>query len=286
MLRARYRRTAGGEVTQWVAAVDEQAPLVWVDVSSLPDGQISAAIEAKAAQVQASLNLEDGPVWRAAYFDLGAERTARLLVVVHHLVMDGVSWRILLEDFSRGAAQILAGQPVRFAPKTTAFRDWAARLDAYGGQAALRELDFWQQQVDGDWGKLPVEFPDGTNTEMDADQVSVSLSEEDTQFFLRDLKGDHHPDVQSVLLAALCQTLAAWSGSRRVGVELEGHGREDIFEDVDLSRTLGWFTTVYPFGVDLRGVDEPEQVVRAVQEADGADPCAWVGIWFAALAGG
>src|ERR1041385_9088606 len=122
------------------------------------DAQI-AEIEKCANEAQSSLDLNDGPIIRAVYFDLGDERSHRLLIVIHHLAVDGVSWRILLDDMRRACEKLRrgGGGGVKLPPKTVSFGRWAGLLAAHAQTAAVREeLDYWTAEPRRRVGKLPV----------------------------------------------------------------------------------------------------------------------------------
>src|ERR687896_1563261 len=142
-LRLRFS-PAGGQWRQVNAGLDEGVPFGVVDLSGLAEEAQPGVVEEVAAAQQGSLNLEVGPLLRVVLFQLGAGRPGRLLLVVHHLAVDGVSWRVLLEDFQRAYQQLRRGQAIELPPKTTAFKAWAERLIGYGRSEAVREeLDYW-----------------------------------------------------------------------------------------------------------------------------------------------
>ncbi len=176
--------------------------------------------------------------------------------MVHHLLVDGVSWRVLLEDLEtacRGAA---------LPAKTTSFQAWAQRLAGYAAGAAQKELAFWRGAERST--SLPQDIPKGENDWSSARTVRVSLSPAETEALLRQVPAAYRTRINDVLLAALARSLSRWSGQPRLLVDLEGHGREEIFEDIDLSRTVGWLTAVYP--VVLEALEEPGALLRSVKE--------------------
>jgi len=249
------------------AGMDGDIPFTWVDLSALPEREQVPVIEAAAAETQASLDLAVGPLLRVAYFDLGAERPGRLLMVVHHLAVDGVSWRILLEDFQMAYQQLSRGEAVQLPPKTTSFQYWARRLREYAQSGAVREeLPHWLAVSQNGLAHLPVDYPGGANTEASARSVTVSLGAEETQALLQEVPAAYRTEINDVLLTALGQAMARWTGSRALMIDLEGHGREDILENVDISRTVGWFTTVYPVVLNLEDTDGPGEALKAVKE--------------------
>mgnify|MGYP000963431175 CR=1 FL=1 len=264
-LRLRYTPTDSG----WagvIAAPDEAVPFHLEDLSAVPDDALAAAIEARCAAAQASLDLAAGPLLQAVSFDCGPGRPDRLLLVIHHLAIDGVSWRVLFEDLQTAYTQLRQGRAAALPAKTTSFRAWAERLAAHADAEATRaELDYWQAQ--GAPAPLPLDHADGQNTEASAEGVRVELSEAETTALLQDVPAAYGTEINDALLTALAQALTAWTGGTAAWVTLEGHGREDLFEDVDVSRTVGWFTTLYPVRLDLGRRDlDPGAALKTVKE--------------------
>jgi NRPS condensation-like uncharacterized protein len=216
-----------------------------------------SAVEKKSSELQRGLSLTEGPLLRAALFDLGDNKPNQLLLIIHHLITDGVSWRILIEDLQTAYEQLSRGEKIKLPPKTTSFKQWAERLIQYGDEASLKkELDYWaEQQTDA--SSLPLDFPDGDNTVGSGRGISLSLSVTETQSLLREVPEVYHTQINDVLLTALAQSFSRWTGERSLLVKLEGHGREPLFEGVDLSRTVGWFTVAYPVRLDLYDCENP-----------------------------
>ncbi len=267
-LRLRFNQTQEGW-RQVNAAPDASAPFTRIDLSNLPDSEQETTFTRLAAEMQAGLHLSDGPLLRVCLFEFGPAKPPRLLMVVHHLVIDGVSWRILLEDFETAYRQLREGQAVKLPPKTTSFKRWAGQLAAYAGAGLVeRELDFWLGQFRQGAPPLPVEQPAiaGRNTQALARVVSVSLSEEETRALLQDVPPVYHTYINDVLLTALLQAFQPWTGSRSLLLDLEGHGREEIGPEIDLSRTVGWFTTIFPVYLALPDDDDPGEALKSIKE--------------------
>jgi amino acid adenylation domain-containing protein/non-ribosomal peptide synthase protein (TIGR01720 family) len=249
---------------------DGEVPFVRIDLTTSVEGQDeeqASTLQSVANELQASLNLSDGPLLRVALFDFGANKTSRLLFVVHHLAVDIVSWGILLEDLQTAYQQLSRNEVVQLSPRTTSFKQWAEKLKTYSQSSELRqELSYWlaapRQIVAG----LPVDYLEGANTINTASTVSVSLDSQDTQALLREVPKAYHTQIHEVLLTALVLACARWTGESSLLIDLEGHGREEIFDEVDLSRTVGWFTAVFPLLLSLEGVDGPGQALKAVKE--------------------
>nr|WP_146469877.1 non-ribosomal peptide synthetase [Pseudomonas carnis] len=213
---------------------------------------------------QRSLDLAQGPLLRALLVD-GPQGQQRLLIAIHHLVVDGVSWRVLLEDLQNVYRQLSEGQSVSLPAKTSALRDWAARLQAYAHSESLREeLSLWQAQLAGPTVALPVQRPQGARRNSDAETVSVRLDAERTRQLLQQAPSAYRTQVNDLLLTALARVLCRWSGQASALIQLEGHGRETLFDDIDLTRSVGWFTSAYP--LRLTPLAEQGDSIKAIKE--------------------
>jgi amino acid adenylation domain-containing protein/non-ribosomal peptide synthase protein (TIGR01720 family) len=269
-LRMRFRQDESGwqQENAGLEIGDGAAVFSRMDHRDMPEADQRKALEAAAAEVQASLDLEAGPVLRVVLFEQGAGKD-RLLMVIHHLVVDGVSWRVLLEDLFSGYEQLrLGAEEIRLAPKTTSFRAWSERLREYAVSDALaNERQWWEGLAKGKSGSLPIDHPEGLNDVSSSETVRVSLSQEETRFLLQEVPQAYRTQINDVLLTALTQTFTQWTGDNGVLLDLEGHGREDLFEDVDLSRTVGWFTTLFPVRLELPAdAGDPGEALKSIKE--------------------
>jgi len=255
-------------------------PFTRFDLSAVPAGEQSAAIEARSAGLQASLNLSQGPLVRVALFDLGPRQSSRLLILIHHLVVDGVAWRILLEDLMTAYQQLSQGGDVQMPPKTTSFKHWARKLTAYAQTAELKqELPYWLAPARAQAATLPVDYPEGrsANTAGNAQTISVSLTGEETRALLQEVPNTYRTQINDVLMTALARSFSQWTGERTLLVDMEGHGREAIFDEVDLSRTVGWFTTIFPVLLNLAKAPGPGEALKSVKEQIRAIPGRGIG---------
>ena len=242
-------------------------PFEKLDLSNLLTNEQKCAIESKTDEVQASLNLSEGPIARAVLFDLGAQQPSRLLIVIHHLAVDGVSWRILLEDLQNACEQLSRGLAISLPPKTTSFKQWAQRLVEYAQSEALhQEFDYWLAHLQKPISPLPVDFAGGSNAVAQSRIVSVAIAAEDTNVLLHEVPKVYRTQINDVLLAALAWAFAQWTRELTLLVDLEGHGREDIFPDADVSRTVGWFTSVFPVLLSIGEASTPADGLKAVKE--------------------
>ena len=240
-----------------------------VEVSGLDEGGRLGCMEEEAEAAQARLEPEAGRMLQAVWFDAGAEQAGRLLLTIHHLAVDGVSWRILVPDLAAAFEAIAAGRPPELEPCGTSFRRWAQGLSAAAREAGrLEELSYWKATLSecdrwpGDESLEPVE-----GTIASVRQITLRLPAEVTAPLLTTVPGVFHGRVNDVLLTALVVAVAGWRRRRAQGkgtsnavlIDLEGHGREEqLFEGVDLTRTVGWFTSLFPVRLDAGALDLEE----------------------------
>jgi amino acid adenylation domain-containing protein/non-ribosomal peptide synthase protein (TIGR01720 family) len=278
-LRLRFERGAEGEWRQWHAALSEEMvkqSCAVIDLSSVADEELPAAITAKAEEVQRSLDLEHGPVLRVVWMETGEGRSGRLLLVAHHLVVDGVSWRVLLEDLERGYEQAAGGQAVELGTKTSSYREWAEALvaEVERGLGAAEE-QYWTSVADAPVTLIPGGNIPGGGTVGSAQRVEVGLSGERTLKLLQEVPAAYNTQINDVLVTALARTLCWWTtkahssengAGAAVLVELEGHGREEISRSVDVSRTVGWFTSIYPVVLESSAAEEVGPALKRIKE--------------------
>jgi non-ribosomal peptide synthase protein (TIGR01720 family) len=273
-LRLRFGRE-GEDLRQVNAAPTPDVPFSLVNLAALPECELKGAIEGEAAAAQGSLDLAEGPLMRVAYFERENRRAGRLLIVAHHLVMDAVSWRIILEDLTTAYEQLARGEAVTLPAKTTSFKTYAERLSEYAQTEPVRaELDYWVAAGRRMAGRLPRDFAeaDGANTEGSARTLRVALGAEETHSLLHKVPQVYRTQINDVLLTALVKGFGRWTGRDSLAVDLEGHGRDAMVEEVDITRTVGWFTTLYPVLLELEPGDRDGGALKRVKEQLRAAP--------------
>ncbi|WP_441741173.1 condensation domain-containing protein, partial [Inquilinus sp. 2KB_12] len=273
-LRLRFTLDADGAWHQHYADAADQD---WLWQRAAAD---DAALERLADEAQRSLDLAQGPLLRALLVDR-PDGSQRLLLAVHHLVVDGVSWRILLEDLQAAYRQIVAGTPVALPGRTDDFGAWGRRLETYAGSPALQaELPHWTATLAGDAVALPVDRPEGEATVAQARTHRLALDASTTRQLLRQAPAAYRTRIDDLLLAALARVLCRWTGGASVLVDLEGHGRDalpaEALGGLDISRTVGWFTSLYPVRL-APGDGGPAAVIKAVKEQLRAVPHRGIG---------
>ncbi|MFI6685879.1 amino acid adenylation domain-containing protein [Streptomyces sp. NPDC050485] len=260
-LRMRYVHDRDG----WTQEYSDETPdllLAVRDISALGESEQTRALDEAALAAQRSLDLESAALLKGVFFRLGAGRLPRLFLTAHHLVMDGVSWRVLLEDLATAYAQLAEGRGADLGAKSSSYKQWAARLADHARSGGFdHELPYWQSVEQHHAIPRDGEAP---NTFGSSAVASVHLDRAQTRALLQRVPSVYRTQINDVLLTALGRVLRQWAGSP-VTIALEGHGREDLFEDIDLSRTLGWFTTVYPVSLDVPA-DDWGPALKSVKE--------------------
>jgi len=267
-LRMRYKQS---DCTwqQYCAGEDVDLPFTVQDLSGVADSDLSTAITKVAEHSQASLHLTQGPLIRLVLFDCGLELAQRLLVVIHHLVIDVVSWRLLLEDLETALGQLAEGQAIRLPAKTTSFLRWAEHLAEQALSGAFdSELEYWLSEGAKVIEPLPTDMriEQVEQTQASAAMITRSLTVEETRTLLHNLPSRYATKIDHALLAVLAETIGSWTGKRRARIEIEGLGRDIQVENIDLSRTVGWFTALYPVVIETEGSTSFWESLRAVKE--------------------
>ena len=264
-LRLRYQQ-AGDGWWQIHAAPDESRLPFHSEV--LPAADWEAALETRSTHWQASLDLTQGPLSRMVLFRASQTgRSPSLLWVIHHLAVDGVSWRILLDDLHTAYQQAKEGQPIQLPPKSSSFQAWAEHLRQWTGSTAFTaDAAYWHTLPDT-VASLPKDYPHGSNRVADTCHHILMLDANATRQLLEEAPAAYRTGINDLLLSALLLALQEWGGGQRQHlIDLESHGRAELFPDLDLSRTVGWFTSLHT--VDLTLPDSPDlaQVIQSVKE--------------------
>ncbi|MEP7243829.1 MAG: amino acid adenylation domain-containing protein, partial [Gammaproteobacteria bacterium] len=269
--RLRFIATPEGWQQRY-AAESAVAPFDRADLSDTPDGEEPARIAEATVPFHTGFDLQHGPLVRAAYLDFGSRRSGRLLLVAHHLVVDGVSWRVLLEDLDLAYSQLLAGQQVELPPATASLKQWGQQLTEYAqSPAALAAVSYWSATpmaaaLSADAGS------NAENVESSAASVVVTLPATETHELLTQASAAYNTQITDILLAALAIALRRRTGDSRLPVMIEGHGRQEEIDGLDVSRTVGWFTSQYPISLNIGTTFAQGEILKSVKEQMRAIP--------------
>ncbi|MDR6226883.1 non-ribosomal peptide synthetase [Desmospora profundinema] len=275
-LRMVFRRDAGRvkQFNRGTESAEQAFTMEEYDCTQASDPREQIGREAE--RLQRSLQLE-GPLIRLGLFRTG--EGDHLLVIIHHLVVDAVSWRILMEDFETAYEQDEQGKPVFLPAKTSSFQRWSTALQEYANSPAFleKELPYWTRVLCQEVRPLPADRKrQGTPCFNDMAMVDFTLGEKETTRLLREKKAAYGAEINDLLLAGWARSVREWTGADRIAVDLEGHGREDLLEGVQVTRTVGWFTASFPVLLDTGG-QEWESIVSGVKKALNQTPNKGVG---------
>ncbi|MEM9161534.1 MAG: condensation domain-containing protein, partial [Cyanobacteria bacterium P01_F01_bin.4] len=256
-LRLRFTQTEQGWQQQFAEAV---APTIqWFNFENLSPAAQDEMITHRSQLLQASLNLQTGPLINIGGFNFGESRPSQLLIVIHHLVVDGVSWRVLLADLQQAYQQVLLGVSICLAPKTHSYQQWANQLIQLAASEAIEcDRNYWQAVVRPELTDFPQDSSlrenghaenTAENTIESTERVITTLSSNQTQTLLQTVPSAYNTQITDALLMALTQTLTQWTEQSTILIDLENYGR--FSETLNLSRTVGWFTCLYPMCLSL-----------------------------------
>lgn len=273
-LRLRFRKgPTGWQQENLAPGVPFQ--LTVVDVADLSPSDLDRRIEETATAAQASLRLTDGELMRAVLFQKGADQPSLLLLAIHHLAVDGISWRILLEDLTTAYEQLSTDETIAFPPKSTSYQAWADHLIDYAEADVIRdEIGFWLNTLPVGIPTMPLDplpaasLSDVQNCESTVNTVTITLAAKETTLLLQEVPSRYNTRTDDLLLTALCMAYSQWSGDDRLFIDIERHGREELFSDVDLSRTVGWFTSISPVLLQFEQgcTAAPGEAIKAIKE--------------------
>ena len=240
--------------------------LIQEDLRKISKDNLADQINILANVYQKSLSIEQGQLARIVWMQTPkGEDYNRLLIIIHHLAVDGVSWRILLSDIDQLLDGLVNAEKVTLGTKGSSYRQWHEAIDQYSQNSKLLlQKGYWQNVVNGYTG-LPQDhtFSGGIRLK-DMRKYQVKLEAGQTRKLLQDVPKVYHTDINDLLLSALSSTLCNWSGKSQVVIGLEGHGREAISAEIDSSRTIGWFTSLYP--VMLKKGINNDTLIKGVKE--------------------
>jgi len=258
----------------------DNLPLVVYDYSAMTLQEQEKQILSCTRKIQKSLDISRGTMMYVAYFDLGELQAARLLMVVHHLAMDGISWRILLEDFQLAYQQTRAGEQICLPAKSTSYKQWAKDICSLLASGRLDdEVDYWTGLPYDKAVELPVDFRIDANRELDVETVSTVLDVETTLCLLQKVPVAYNTQINEILMTALALAFYRWKKLAAVLVELEHHGRELGAENADLSRSVGWFTVAYPVVLQTDFKNDLASSITSTKEHLRSIPNKGAGYW-------
>ncbi|HMQ70356.1 MAG TPA: amino acid adenylation domain-containing protein, partial [Ignavibacteria bacterium] len=242
------------------------------DIRSVSNDDFENRIKKTGDRYQAALDIEKGEIVKFVLIqtpESGKEN--RLLLIIHHLAIDGVSWRIILEDLEIILTGLSENRETDLGKKTSSYRQWFKVLEQYGKSKELLLQDkYWTKTIESyEPVKTDKEY-DGAVRAKDIKSSITKLDEKRTRLLLSEVPGVYHTEINDILLCALSMTISEWNSNEKVIIGMEGHGRESISESVientDTSRTVGWFTSLYPVLIELNKGLSISGSIKSVKE--------------------
>ncbi|MGL4590184.1 MAG: amino acid adenylation domain-containing protein, partial [Mycoplasmatales bacterium] len=266
-----FRATfSGGVQTINAFAEDKFFTLNTFDYASYENvDELTETIELENSKLNASIDIEQGPLIKVNTFEFKSE--IEVVIAIHHLVIDGVSWRIFIEDFENSYRNLLQNSNVPLPMKTASYLDWSNELIEYANSKEIaKEKVYWQNAVlaakNGELSKEKFKnmSSDIEKTGYTYQTTTLSLDEKLSKSLIFDTNKKYSTEINDILLSALVMAVEKWSKKDSVSIALEGHGREDIGNSLNIDRTIGWFTSIYP--VNLKCTNSIEDTIIEVKE--------------------
>lgn len=280
-LRIAFKQNDEKQWHQEYLPLDTQLNVAYIDISQQNEQIQIKSIEKHCQLMNKSMNLSEGKLARMAFFETPAGSANKLAIVVHHLIIDAESWRVLLEDLQTCWLGFTEGRAPALPRKTTSFKHWSEKLGDYAQSDTLKkELSHWRQQTSK--VKIPLDFGGCAhtphhNTVGSSMVLSTSLTKENTALLLQYMPKKLKVNVRDALIFSLVSVIHNWTHNDEVIIDIEGHGREDLFEKIDISRTIAWFTTVFPVLFHINSNDDPIETLLSVSNTLSAIPKKGIG---------
>ncbi|MFE7378723.1 condensation domain-containing protein, partial [Bacillus cereus] len=262
-LRMVFRQTEQG-YEGWNRGIEEE--LFNLEVMDFT-GNVNPAskIEEAVNKIQSSIDLSEGPLMKLGLFQ--CEEGDHLLIVIHHLVVDGVSWRILLEDIRTGYEKVVYGEEIQLPQKTDSFQLWAEQLSLYANSPEMeKEREYWNEIEQIPTGLLPKDEEQDCGLIKDSEDITIQWTASETEQLLKQANRAYNTEINDLLLTALGMAVHQWTGMDKIAVNLEGHGRESILSNLDITRTVGWFTSQYPVILPIEEKSNLSHQIKNIKE--------------------
>ncbi|WP_045825502.1 non-ribosomal peptide synthetase [Teredinibacter turnerae] len=270
--RLRFRQAPAGWVGRYNTELldDSSRANCWIrelDLRFAAEPEKSNSLCEALKDAQTSLDLKAGDLCRWLW--VREDETSTLYWVMHHLIVDGVSWRVLQADFELALEQLRSGSAALLPAKATSYQAWAGQLyEVADAEWVQNQKDYWLQQLNAPTANLPYDRASNGDMEQATNIVEVSWSTYETSQLLNQANKCYQTQINDLLVAAFMRALHTWANIDALRIDMEGHGREHLFEDTDLSQTVGWFTTLFPLAINLPRADIGQQILAIKAQLD------------------
>lgn len=254
---------------EWIAEMNgmpDEVPIKFVDIIEDKVNMNPEFIKQIGQDEQEDMRIDRPPLLKTVLLR-GKNNSSSLMLIVHHLVIDVVSWRILLEDLYQLIDLVQKGEQLVLPKKTSSWLQWSTKIGEEAiSETTLDEVVFWENQMKLSEKSLPSDREVITNTVAHSKTYDVVLGEDETLQLLQDMPALFSTQINDILLTAVAAAIGAWSEVDSIRFDMEGHGREDLFNDIDVSRTVGWFTTISPVRVPVANSESLISTLKQVKE--------------------
>ncbi|MBK8983265.1 MAG: amino acid adenylation domain-containing protein [Ignavibacteria bacterium] len=259
----------GNEIIQYNNEVRDVDLFSTEDLRNIPENDIQKVVCDRSVFHNLNIDITKGELIKAVRFITDDKDDDLLLICIHHLCIDGISWRIILEDLNSLITKFQDNKPPELPLKTTSFRDWSFILKDHAQSDKIKnEYSYWKKllQLKSDKIKTYKDSDHSENTISSEETVELHLTEESSAVILKDIHKTYNTQINDILLTALILAFNKWQGHNKLLLNLEGHGREDISEKADIIRTVGWFTSVYPVMLNISDPSDTGSCIKSVKE--------------------
>jgi len=260
----------GNNLTQINNDIGNDTPFIVEDLTSLDPDNIDNKINELTINYHKNIDISKGKLFNAVLFRTGNNSGNKLLIIVHHLCIDGISWRIILEDLYRLYSNFQNNEDPKLPFKTISFKKWSDIIKEYSNSTDFKkEFDHWKEVSTESLIISQKDFNVNQNIVTSEENVNIEFSKEDTGLILKDVHKSYNTQINDILLTALILAFNKWNGENKLLLNLEGHGREDIADNsfsTDISRTVGWFTSVFPVLLKISSSKDTGECIKSVKE--------------------
>ncbi len=245
----------------------QDGKLDYENLQTTSQEKLSETITEICSQYQKSLQLNDGSLIRFVFIETpDNEKDNRLFIVAHHLVIDAVSWRVLLDDIGECLTQLTEETELNLGTKGSSYRQFNSALIKYAQSTAMEaQIPYWENVANG-LVQLPVDMEAEKSLLKDVKHFKISLDEDITQLLVKEANKAYNTEINDLLLSGLASSIGKHFNMSKIMVGLEGHGREDIFNTIDVTGTIGWFTSFYPLQIDINNVNDTSDLIKSTKE--------------------
>ncbi|GAA3657118.1 hypothetical protein GCM10022397_46580 [Flavivirga jejuensis] len=264
-LRFNYQKKDGIWVQEYS---DTNSLLAVIDCTQEKMCNMPDVIKKLCNSSQEDIGITNGQVFKGVLIKTPEEdKDNRLFITAHHLVIDGISWRILLTDLNRVLDNIQKNLEINLGNKGSSYRQWYTELKKYSNRnSVLMQQPYWAAMAK-EYNPLPVDYEiNGYDSYKNILDYSVVLDKENTVSLISEVHQRYGTEIDDILLACLALTIGKWSGHNSVVIGQEGHGREDISKNIDIGSTIGWFTNLYPIALQSSKTDSYGDLIKSIKE--------------------